>query len=161
MKPITSDEVSLWIDARPAAVYDLVADVTRTPEWSPEIVICSWVDGADGPAVGARFEARNKVAWLSWSNHPVVEVADPGREFAFVRTERTAGQLRWRYRFEASGTGTLVTESYEVTRPIPRFTYLVFRLTGSRDRGDDMRAGMRQTLDRLKASAESNQVSGS
>ena len=33
-------------------VYELVADVTRMPEFSPEIRRCSWLDGATGPAVG-------------------------------------------------------------------------------------------------------------
>lgn len=155
MRPLTSDEVSLWIDAPPEVLYALVSDVTRTPEWSPEIVSCEWLDGAEGPAVGARFKARNKVAWMSWSNEPVVQVADPGREFAFSRLERTAGELWWRYRFEASGTGTQVTESYEVTRPIPRLAYLMFRLTGDRDRAAVMREGMRTTLRRLKEVAES------
>ena len=43
----------------PEEVYDLVADVTRMSEFSPEVVSCRWLDGATGPAVGARFEAVN------------------------------------------------------------------------------------------------------
>jgi hypothetical protein len=158
MKPITfldRDEISLWIDAPPDAVYGLVSDVTRTPEWSPEIVACEWVDGAQGPAVGARFKARNKISWMSWSNEPVVEVADPGREFAFSRRERTGGEVLWRYRFEAAGTGTTLTESYEVTRPIPRPSYVLWWIGGARDRVGALRQGMETTLQRLKAAAES------
>jgi hypothetical protein len=34
--------------------------VTRTPEFSPEILRCTWLDGGTGPAVGVRFEAVNK-----------------------------------------------------------------------------------------------------
>jgi hypothetical protein len=152
---LTRDEVSIWIDASPGAVYDLVADVTRTPEWSPEILACEWVDGAEGPAVGARFKARNKVSWMTWSNKPVVEVAAPGREFAFSRRERTGGEVLWRYRFEPSGTGTTVTESYEVTRPIPRLSYVGWWIGGARDRVGALRQGMETTLHRLKAAAES------
>lgn len=154
MRALTGDEVRRWIDAPPELLYDMVSDVTRTPEWSPEIVSCAWLDGATGPAVGARFAARNTSAWLSWTNEPVVVVADRGREFAFSRRERTAGELVWRYRFEPAGTGTTVIESYEVTRPVPRATYLLFRLLGSRDRAADMRAGMERTLERLQAAAE-------
>jgi hypothetical protein len=151
---LTRDEVSIWIDAPPEAVYDLVADVTRTPEWSPEVIRCEWVDPAQGPAVGARFKARNKVSWMSWSNEPVVEVAERGREFAFSRRERIGGAVLWRYRFEASGTGTKVTESYEVTRPIPRLSYVGWWIGGARDRVGALRQGMETTLQRLKDAAE-------
>ncbi|MBW3609051.1 MAG: hypothetical protein KY463_11975, partial [Actinobacteria bacterium] len=37
---------------------DLVADVTRTRDFSPEVVSARWLDGATGPAVGARFDDR-------------------------------------------------------------------------------------------------------
>ena len=59
MQTMDRDEVSATIAAPPERVYALVADVTRTPEFSPEVTSCSWLDGATGPAVGARFEAVN------------------------------------------------------------------------------------------------------
>ena len=90
MWTLTRDEVSRYIAADAARIYEVVADVTRTPELSPEIVSCEWLDGS-GPAVGSRFRARNKAGrGPSWSNAPEVVVADPGREFAFVRRERLA-----------------------------------------------------------------------
>jgi ribosome-associated toxin RatA of RatAB toxin-antitoxin module len=55
------DSVQLHMDAPATTIYELVADVTRTPEFSPEIAECVWLDGATGPAVGARFKARNKM----------------------------------------------------------------------------------------------------
>lgn len=88
------DEVSLPIEAKPEMLYDVVADVTRTPELSPEIVRCTWLDGATGPAVGARFEAVNTTGrGPAWKNRPVVLTADRGREFAFSRTEKSAGTV--------------------------------------------------------------------
>ena len=63
------------------------------PEFSPEVTSTRWLDGASGPVVGARFEAVNtNAAGKSWKNRPVVTVAEPGREFAFTRTEPLAGQ---------------------------------------------------------------------
>ncbi|MEV5556473.1 SRPBCC family protein [Nonomuraea wenchangensis] len=113
--------MSLYVEAPPEAVYDLVSDVTRTPEFSPEILRCTWLDGATGPAVGARFEAVNKVRRGSaWKNRPVVVEARPGREFAFSRTEKFAGTLVWRYRLEPDGPGTRLEESYDVTEPLTR-----------------------------------------
>ena len=57
---LTTDTVERYIEASPEALYDLIADVTRTPERTPDIVRCEWLDGATGPAVGARFKAINK-----------------------------------------------------------------------------------------------------
>lgn len=153
MKPLTTDAVTLWVDASAHRLYEMVADVTRTPEWSPEITRCEWLDGADGPAVGARFKSWNRVSGLRWTNKPVVEVADPGCEFTFSRAEPMGGTLRWRYRFTPTEGGTTVEESYEVTRRIGRPLYLLFRLQGGH-RAADMRRGMQMTLRRLKAAAE-------
>lgn len=157
MQTLDRDEVSARIDASPEEVYALVADVTRMPDYSPEIVRCVWLDGATGPAVGARFKATNKVPGRpAWSNIPVVTVADRGREFAFARTEKFAGTVEWRYRFEPEGSGTRVTESYEVTAPVSRLGWLVIgTLFGRRDRRGDLRRGMQETLGRLALAAES------
>jgi Polyketide cyclase / dehydrase and lipid transport len=155
---ISHDSVSLHIAAPADQLYEMVADVTRTPEFSPEILECHWVDGADGPAVGARFRARNKVPNRpSWTNKPVVTGMDPGRSFTFARTEKFAGTVEWSYRFEpgAAGTGTTVTESYTVTRPLTAVGWFVIgTLFGRKDRRTDMRAGMEQTLERMRAIAE-------
>lgn len=153
MQTLDRDEVSVHVDARPDQVYALVADVTRTPEFSPEILRCTWLDGATGPAVGARFEAVNKVPRRPpWKNRPVVTVADPGREFTFRRTEKAAGTIEWRYRMEPEGDGTRLTESYVVIEPISRLGWLVIdKVFGCRDRRTDLRNGMCQTLERIAA----------
>ena len=160
MTRLTTDTVTLWINAPASRLYEMVADVTRTPEWSPEITRCEWLDGANGPAVGARFKSWNRVAGFRWTNKPVVEVADPGREFTFLRTEPMGGTLRWRYQFTPTEGGTTVEESYEVTRPIGRLLYLLFWVQGGQ-RAADMRRGMQTTLTRLKAAAEDSTSRGS
>jgi hypothetical protein len=156
MQTLDRDEVSTVVAAPPEDVYALVADVTRTPEFSPEVSSCSWLDGATGPAVGARFEAVNASATgKTWKNRPVVTVADPGREFAFRRTEPFAGSIAWRYRFEPVEQGTRVVESYEVERPVTRLGWLVIeKVFHGGDRRAALRAGMRTTLERLRVAAE-------
>jgi hypothetical protein len=156
MQSLDRDEVSLVVAAPPEHLYDLVADVTRTPEFSPEVTRCTWLDGATGPAVGARFEAVNTSAnGRSWKNRPVVTVADPGREFAFVRTEPFAGTIAWRYRFEPVEHGTRVTESYEVERPVRRLGWFAIeKVYRGGIRRDVLRDGMRTTLERLRVAAE-------
>jgi hypothetical protein len=161
MQTLDHDEVTTHVQAAPEDVYAIVADVTRTAELSPEVLECRWLDGASGPVVGARFEATNKVSrGPAWKNRPVVTTAEPGREFAFSRTEKLTGTVVWRYRLQPEGGGTRVTESYEVTRPVSRLGWLVIgRVYGRRDRQADLRAGMEATLARLRAVAGAAPVS--
>lgn len=156
MQTLDRDEVSTVVAAPPEAVYALVADVTRTPEFSPEVVGCSWLDGATGPAVGARFEAVNRSgSGKTWKNRPVITAAEPGRQFAFTRTEPFAGSIAWRYRFEPVDGGTRVIESYEVERPVRRLGWLVIeKVFRGGDRRAALHSGMQTTLDRLRLTAE-------
>src|SRR5256885_13519567 len=91
IQDLDHDSVSLHMRARPEDVYALVADVTRTPEFSPEILRCTWLDGADGPAVGARFEAGNKgTRGPARENRPGVTAAKPGRGVAVAPAQRVS-----------------------------------------------------------------------
>lgn len=156
---LTADTVERVIPAPPEVLYDIIADVTRMPELSPEIRSCTWVGGATGPAVGARFRAINKIDWMTWPNWPVVITATRGREFAVSRTEPFFGTLEWRYRFETEGPHTRVIESYTVTRPLTRFAwFLLERVKGITDRAADIRSGMLITLDRLAETAARGQL---
>ena len=155
-KRIPHDEVAVEIAAPPERVYDLVSDITRMGEWSPECIRCSWTKGATGPAVGARFKAKNKGRrGPAWFNTPRVVVADRGREFAFNRAGLGIGSYTWRYVLEPTATGTRVTESFDAERPLgAAMTWITEKWTGSSDRDADLRSGMITTLSRIKTTAE-------
>jgi hypothetical protein len=99
IQQLDHDSVSLHIAAQPNTIYELVADVTRTPEFSPRS------SSADGSTVlparrSARFKARNKMPNRpAFANKPVVTVVEPGKTFAFSRTEPFGGTVEWRYDF--------------------------------------------------------------
>jgi uncharacterized protein YndB with AHSA1/START domain len=150
------DAVSIDIAAPPEKVYDLVSDITRMGEWSPECYRCEWTKGATGPAVGARFKAKNKGGrGPSWFNTPEVTAAEPGREFAFNRSGPGVGSYTWRYVLEPIPTGTKLTESFDADRPLGKaMTWITMKWTGSADRDADLHEGMVTTLSRIKAAAE-------
>ena len=151
MKQGTKGEARTHIDAPPETVYALVTDVTRMGEWSPETVSCVWLDGATGPAVGARFKGSNKNGFARWSTKPTVSVADPGREFSFV----VGGLTQWTYRFEAANGGTELVESFEMLRDLPWYYGFVDRwIMRVKDRRADLEAGMRKTVERIKQAVE-------
>jgi hypothetical protein len=152
--PATSrDSVSLRIAAPADRLYDIVSDITQMGRLSPECVGGRWLGGATGPAVGARFKGTNKRGLARWSTTNEVVAADPGREFAF---ETQQSGTRWAFRFEPDGDGTVVTEERAAFKPRPLvakvFTTLL--LGGLDSHEDELRDGMRATLERLRAVAE-------
>ena len=147
-------ETTIRIAAPAEVVWDLVTDITRTGEWSPENVGGMWLDGATGAVPGARFKGRNKRR-ASWSTTCTVVAAERGRSFVF---DVGKGETRWAYRFEPEPGGCLVTESFDIVRAPGRFGRWSTKLgTGVTwdQREDDLVRGMEETLRRLKATAES------
>jgi uncharacterized protein YndB with AHSA1/START domain len=139
--------------ASPEAVWDLVSDVTKIGRYSPETFEAEWLDGATGPAVGAKFRGhvkRNGRGPTYWTTCTVT-ASEPGREFAFGVGSSEKPLNVWSYRLEPSGDGTDVTESFEL-RPtaLLRFYWAVLGWA----RGRTNREGMRTTLERIKAEVE-------
>src|SRR3954447_22544807 len=102
------DAVTVHMKATPDQVWELVSDVTRTGEFSPETFEAEWTGGATGPAVGARFRGhvnRNNKGVKYWTDCRVTECV-PGKAFAFdvVAGGRTVNT--WRYELEQAGDGT-------------------------------------------------------
>ena len=148
------DSVTVHMSAPPDKVWGLVSDITNTGKFSPETFEAEWLDGATGPAVGARFRGhvrRNGRGPTYWTVCKVT-ASDPGREFAFDAVGPGERALNsWRYEFVASGDGTDVTESYRLAdNPL---TKIYWALAG-RWRGRTNRNGMQETLERIKAVAE-------
>jgi hypothetical protein len=150
MQKGTRREAVLHVAAPPERVYDVVSDVTRMGEWSPETVKCEWLDGASGPAVGARFKGSNKRGLARWSTKPRVVAAEPGREFAFVVDDLT----KWSYRFEPDGDGCRVVESFEMLEDLPLKFRIADRAMGIKDRPGDLERAMGETLQRVKRAVE-------
>jgi uncharacterized protein YndB with AHSA1/START domain len=147
-------EESIDIGAPPERLYDMVSDLSRMGEWSPENQGGKWVGGATGAAEGAKFKGRNRRGWRRWSTVSRIVTANPPKEVAWESSAFGMKIALWRYRFDPNGNGgTTVTESVEDVRG--RTMNVVGRTaTGVADRGAENRKGMRATLEQLKAAAE-------
>ena len=146
---------TLTIAAPCERVYDMISDVRRMGEWSPETRSAAWLDGASEAAVGIRFRGRNKRR-LSWSTTCTISAAERAEVFAF---DVGKGETRWRYAIRPlTDESCEVTESCEIVRaPGAVGRWLTWLATGVpwARRESDIVDGMRQTLQRLKAAAES------
>lgn len=152
------DEETIDIDAPPEQVWALITDVTQMGRWSPECQSCKWLDGAAGPTVGARFKGHNKRGLMQWNTVSTVVTADAPSHFEF---EVKQSRMRWGYRLEPTGTGTTVREYRDEigTKPLHVRAAYALRLLGN-DPDAIVRAGMKETLARLKAEAEAEAGNG-
>jgi len=146
------DTASLSIAAPPRLVYQLITDITRMGEWSPECYHCVWLDGASAAVPGARFRGYNKRGKIRWQTTAVVTSAEEGRLFAFTTLHDKTGaeETTWRYDLQPLRDGTVLTESYEFLW-CPLWARIV-EFPVPRDR--QLGRGIRQTLSKLKAAAE-------
>ena len=104
------------IAASPETLYDIVSDLPRMGELSPENTGGMWINGATGPDVGAAFRGTNSRGDKHWATTAVIEHAERGKEFAFRTHVGPIKIARWAYTFEPVESGTKVTETWDDMR---------------------------------------------
>jgi hypothetical protein len=143
-------EVSRIVSSTPERVYELVSDLPRMGEWSPENTGGKWLKGATGAAVGAKFEGTNQLGKKKWKTLSKVTAAYPGKEFAFDVTAAGMKVAGWGFSIEPAEGGTRVTHWWDDHR-----NAVIAKLTGValgvHDRSAHNRANMEQTLTALAA----------
>jgi len=145
--------VTVHMAASPGAVWDLVSDVTRIGEFSPETFEAVWIRGSSGPEAGAWFKGhvkRNGVGPIYWTTCHVIECV-PGEVFGFDVVVGDRPVNTWTYRIAAAGDGCDVTESFELASN--RLLRLYWALLGWA-RGKTNTVGMRHTLERIREVVE-------
>jgi uncharacterized protein YndB with AHSA1/START domain len=146
---------SIIVDAPPERVYPLLSDVTQLGRLSPECYRCEWNDGSSQGAVGSTFTGYNRIGDRKWTTQCEVVAADPDRLFAFEVCGPDCRYSRWTYALEPEGSGTRVSERFELFT-LPSVLqgagpeYLARREAMLQD-------GMNQTLARLKEVVERGQ----
>ena len=140
-------EVEVVVAATPEQVYAVVADVTRIAEWSHECRGAEWLDGATGPALGARFRGTNKVNRFGWSRVCTITELEPGRRFGY----RTSGGVpsdstAWSFEFHPDPGGTRVVQRYQVLKFARWMELATYALVPAHR---DRRSALRADLERL------------
>jgi uncharacterized protein YndB with AHSA1/START domain len=139
--------VEVVVDAAPEDVYAVVADVTRISEWSHECQGAHWLDGATGPALGARFRGSNKVDRFGWSRVCTITELEPGRRFGYRTSGGTpSDSTAWSFEFHPHPDGTRVVQRYQILRFARWMELLTFALVPAHR---DRRPALRADLERL------------
>jgi uncharacterized protein YndB with AHSA1/START domain len=141
------------IAATPEAAWNLIADITRMGDWSPETTSAEWAKGSTGPAVGARFKGANQMSSKKWRSACIVTACERGKRFAF---DVKAGPFKvagWAYQFVPTDGRCLVTELWEDHRGA-FVTWISPVITGTKDRAKRNQETMTVTLQRLAVALE-------
>lgn len=141
---------SVEIAAAPDAVWAVVSDVARMPEFSPELRKL-FVLGSKQPRVGLNMIGINRRGFAVWPTSSKVTRFEPGRVVAWKTRESGA---TWTYELDPAGTGTRVTGR----RDLPEFTLgtkLMAPIIGGAEGHDhELADGIRATLERIKTTVE-------
>jgi uncharacterized protein YndB with AHSA1/START domain len=140
------------VDAPAEQVWELLCDLSRMPDWSPELVRMVPLKPG-GLRVGQWYLGINKRKAVVWPSRSVVAILEPGRSLAW--DTRSSG-ARWIWELVPEGDKTRVVHR----RPVPRSLTTLSRLFapvflgGNEGHADELEAGMAQSVARLKAAVE-------
>lgn len=160
-------ECEIEVAAAPERVWQLVSDISTSARYSPELQEVEWLDGAEGPAVGACFLGRNSSdslgEWRSVSR--VAEFVEPlsFRWEVVPEDDRSNGEALtiWTYTLTpvADGSGTRLRHGMRIGPARGLLQEFVAsapereeRIVGGRLA--QLRAGIEATLAGVKAEAE-------
>ena len=136
------------IPATPDAVFDLLADPDRHHDIDGSGTVVAAKEGSQRLALGSRFGMSMKMG-LPYSMVSEVIEFDEGRRIAWqtrgpTRLGRYVGGRIWRYVLEPVEGGTLVTESWDITREAAVTRPMVRRGAGQTEKN------MAATLERIE-----------
>ncbi|OJF13940.1 polyketide cyclase [Couchioplanes caeruleus subsp. caeruleus] len=102
----------------PAAVWAIVSDIALPTRFSRELQSVRWLDGAEGPTVGARFEGHNEHAMLGrWRTVSQVlaceepslfswAVLDADGRYGAPQDDPAHALARWWFAVQEQGSGS-------------------------------------------------------
>ena len=145
--------VTVTMAASAEQIWEVITDIRNIGRYSPETFEAEWLDGAAGPALGAKFRGhvrRNEIGPVYWTTCRVT-ACEPGREFGFEVLVGDRAVNNWHYRLTPSQGSTDVTESFHLNASPLVSLYSVF---GGQLRKRRNLRDMRKTLERIKAVVE-------
>lgn len=144
-------EESIEIAAPPATVWEIISDLKRMGEWSPQ---CRKMVVLGGEVKqGTRTVNINGQGMLRWPTNAKVVAFEPDKKLAFRIVEN---RTVWTYELQPTAGGTLVTESRRAPQGVSGLSnVLTEKMLGGTARFESgLGEGIRKTLERIKSEAE-------
>ena len=121
---------TIYVDASPETVFDLIADPSRAPEWQTLLADMGEISGRPG-GVGSSYSGFYRVAGRRIEARFVVTAADRPRIHLAAGTAR-GGWVRWTTFIDPANGGAEVRVSLEYELPGEIVRSVLGALTGSR-----------------------------
>ena len=153
-------QVRVWIDAPPARVWELVSDIELMPTLSSELQSVEWLDGANGPAAGARFTGRSKHEALGeWETTSRVVEFETERVFGWAVGDPADPAALWRFQLEPKDGGTELSQWVQMGPGRSGLSLAIDRMPDKEQkivfvRMREFEQNMASTLEHLKKLAE-------
>jgi hypothetical protein len=145
----TKGSDSIEIASSPERVYNLLIDLSRIGEISPECIESTWLDGVQAPHAGAHFTGTNRRAASEWTTECRVLRAMPGVEWAFKAGISSETPTTWRYTFKRTDGGCTVKVAWDA--PLLAVPAIEAQMP---DRDEQLRRNVATSLANLKRLAE-------
>jgi uncharacterized protein YndB with AHSA1/START domain len=153
-------EVDVLIDAPVEVVWDLITDINLPARFSGEFRGAEWLDGATGPAVGARFAGTNEHPAIgTWQTTSTVVECETGRCLAYAVQDPERPSASWRLTLEPEGGRTRLRHWVQVG-PGPSGLSMAIEARPDKEgrivanRLNELRGNMTATLQGIKELAE-------
>ena len=153
-------EVPIEIDAPPERVWAIVSDIAVMPGASPELQAVEWLDGRNGPELGARFTGYNRHETRGeWSTVSMIVEYDPPRVFAWAVGDPGEPAAIWRFSLEPREGGTLLRHWVQMGPGRSGLSYAIDRMPDKEQkivfvRMREFERNITVTLQQIKALAE-------
>lgn len=146
--PLLQAEVE--INAPVSKVWNLVSDLSRMPQWSPQ---CRLMKPLGPVRPGTRTLNLNRRNYLFWPTTSTVTEVVPERKIAF---RVNANNTVWSYELEPTATGTKVVETRHAENGVKAVSTMTVNavLGGVPEFEKELLEGMNTSLARIKAAAE-------
>jgi hypothetical protein len=145
----SSISATVEMKADPDAVWRVVSDLRRMPEFSPELRK-AFVIGK--PGVGATILGVNRRKLVVWPTTSKVVRWEPGRAVAWKTRESGA---TWVYELEGTPSGTRVTGRRVLAKFTLGTSFLGPVIGGAAGHDRELADGIATTLERIRSTVES------
>jgi hypothetical protein len=157
--------VSIDVDASAAEVWGLVSDIGLSARFSTEVSGAEWIDGADGPALEARFVGSSAHEAIGeWSTTCIVTGYEDGGvfEWSVIGRDGDVSSI-WRYTIVDHGDGSVRLDYWFQMGPgRGGLNYAIERMPDKEERIvarrlDEHRSNMERMVAGVKQLAESGE----
>jgi len=104
-----SVEVSVPVKATPETLWSFISNINSPIGKSKELLAAEWLDGAQGPALGATFRGHNRVGQSEWDTTNHVTACDVNKVFEWKVESVEVPVATWRFSIEDRGEDCVLT----------------------------------------------------